>query len=62
MKRLIRIPFGKRKVIVLSGTYYIDSFVERSIFILVDGEKYFKIKKGKLKKMGMKYFGENKKK
>ncbi len=55
MKRMTRIPFGKRKVIKLSGAHYINSFVEGSIFILVDGEKYYKIKKGKLKKMGMKY-------
>lgn len=62
MKRMTRIPFGKRKVIKLSGAHYINSFVEGSIFIIVDGEKYYKIKKGKLRIMGMKSFEVKKEK
>ena len=62
MKKMIRIPFGKRKVIKLSGTHYINSFVEKSIFVIIDGEKYYKIKKGKLRSMGMKSFEVKKEK
>ena len=55
MKKVVRLNFRKWKVVKISGAYYINSFVEKSNIIIIDGERYYKIKKGKLRNMGMKF-------
>ena len=55
MKKVVRLNFKKWKIVKISGAYYINSFVEKSSIVRIDGESYYKIKKGKLKNMGMKF-------
>ena len=55
MKKVVRLNFRKWKIVKISGAYYINSFVEKSSIVRIDGERYYKIKKGKLKNMGMKF-------
>jgi len=55
MKKVVRLNFKKWKVVKISGAYYINSFVEKSSIVRIDGERYYKIKKGKLRNMGMKF-------
>lgn len=55
MKKVVRLNFKKWKVVKISGAYYINSFVEKSRIVRIDGERYYKIKKGKLRNMGMKF-------
>lgn len=55
MKKVVRLNFRKWKVVKISGAYYINSFVEKSSIVRIDGERYYKIKKGKLRNMGMKF-------
>ncbi len=62
MKKMVRLNFGKSKVVKFSGAYYVNFYVEKSLFVLIDGEKYYKIKKGKLRSMGMKSFEVKKEK
>lgn len=57
MKKMVRLNFGKSKVVKFSGAYYVNFYVEKSLFVLIDEEKYYKIKKGKLRSLGMKNFG-----
>ncbi len=60
MKKVVRLNFRKWKVVKMSGAYYINSFVEKSLIIKIEGERYYKIKKGKLRNMGMKFPSLNK--
>lgn len=60
MKKVVRLNFKKWKIVKISGAYYINSFVEKSVIVRIDGERYYKIKKGKLRNMGMKFPSLNK--
>jgi hypothetical protein len=60
MKKMVKLNFGKWKVVKFSGSYYVNFFVEKDLFVVIDGEKFFKIKKGKLRSLGMKYFEKKK--
>ena len=55
MKKVIRLNFRKWKIVKISGAYYINSFVEKSSIVRIDGERYYKIKKSKLRNLGMKF-------
>ena len=55
MKKVVRLNFKKWKIVKISGAYYINSFVEKSSIVRIDGERYYKIKKSKLRNMGMKF-------
>ena len=55
MKKVVRLNFRKWKVVKISGAYYINSFVEKSNIVKIDGERYYKIKKSKLRNLGMKF-------
>lgn len=55
MKKVVRLNFRKWKIVKISGAYYINSFVEKSSIVRIDGERYYKIKKGKLRNLGMKF-------
>ena len=44
MKKMVKLNFGKWKVVKFSGSYYVNFFVEKDLFVVIDGEKYFKIK------------------
>ena len=55
MKKVVRLNFRKRKIVKISGAYYINSFVEKSSIVRIDGERYYKIKKSKLRNLGMKF-------
>lgn len=55
MKKIKQINFQKWKIVKMSGAYYINIFVEKSPIILIQGTKFFKIKKDKLRKMGMRF-------
>jgi hypothetical protein len=55
MKKIKQIRFQKWKIVKMSGAYYINTFVEKSIIIVIDGTKFFKIKKDKLRRLGMRF-------
>jgi hypothetical protein len=55
MKKVVRLNFRKWKIVKISGAYYINSFVEKSNIVKIDGERYYKIKKSKLRNLGMKF-------
>jgi len=55
MKKVVRLNFRKWKIVKISGAYYINSFVEKSNIVRIDGERYYKIKKSKLRNLGMKF-------
>ena len=55
MKKVVRLNFKKWKIVKISGAYYINSFVEKSSIVRIDGERYYKIKKSKLRNLGMKF-------
>lgn len=55
MKKVVRLNFKKWKIVKISGAYYINSFVEKSSIVRIDGERYYKIKKSKLRNMGVKF-------
>jgi hypothetical protein len=55
MKKVVRLNFKKWKIVKISGAYYINSFVEKSGIVRIDGERYYKIKKEKLRNLGMKF-------
>ena len=55
MKKIKQIRFQKWKIVKMSGAYYINTFVEKSPIILIQDTKFFKIKKDKLRKMGMRF-------
>ena len=55
MKKVVRLNFRKWKIVKISGAYYINSFVEKSSIVRIDGESYYKIKKSKLRNLGMKF-------
>ena len=44
MKKVVRLNFRKWKIVKISGAYYINSFVEKSKIVRIDGERYYKIK------------------
>ena len=53
MKTIKKTQFRRLQIIKLSGAYYVNSFVEKSIFMTVEGVKYYKISKAKLRNMGV---------
>jgi hypothetical protein len=53
MKKIKKTQFRRLQIIKLSGAYYVNSFVEKSIFITVEGVKFFKVSKSKLRAMGV---------
>lgn len=55
MKKIKQLNFQKWKIVKMSGAYYINTFVEKSPIILIQGSKFYKIKKDKLRKMGMRF-------
>ena len=53
MKTIKKTQFRRLQIIKLSGAYYVNSFVEKSIFITAEGVKFYKISKAKLRNMGV---------
>jgi hypothetical protein len=53
MKKIKKFRFRRLEIIKLSGAHYVNSFMEKSIYIIVDGVKYFKVSKTKLRAMGV---------
>ena len=53
MKGIKQITLRKYKIVKISGKYYIN-LTNCNQFIIVNGEKYYEIKKPRLKKLGMK--------
>ena len=60
MKTIKKIQFRRLQIIKLSGAYYVNTFVEKSVFITLGGVKFFKVKKSKLRQMGV-IFAEDRK-
>jgi hypothetical protein len=55
MKTITKTKFQKWTVIQLSGALYVNFFVEKSIYIVLDGVRFYKIKKAVLRRMGMRF-------
>jgi hypothetical protein len=55
MKKIKQLNFQKWKIVKMSGAYYINTFVEKSPIILIQDTKFFKIKKDKLRRLGMRF-------
>ncbi len=53
MKKIKKFRFRRLEIIKLSGVHYVNTFVEKSIFITVEGVKFFKVSKTKLRAMGV---------
>lgn len=60
MKKIVKLNFKKWKVVKFSGNYYVNFAIEGSLFVVIGGVKYYKIKKGKLRSLGMNRFEEKK--
>jgi hypothetical protein len=60
MKTIKKIQFRRLQIIKLSGAYYVNTFVEKSVFITLEGVKFFKVKKSKLRQLGV-IFAEDRK-
>lgn len=56
MKLNERIKFEKKMILELNGSFYVHWFVEKSSYITIEAERYYKIKKGKIKRLSMKNF------
>jgi len=54
MKKIKNLCFRNFKVVKVSGTYYIN-LSSNAMSILISGEKFYRIKKCELRKMGMKF-------
>ena len=54
MKKIKRIQFKKYKILKISGRYFINMSNE-NVFVVIDGIKYYNIKRKDLRFMGMKF-------
>lgn len=54
MKKIKNLCFRNFKVVKVSGTYYIN-LSSNTMSILISGEKFYRIQKCDLRKMGMKF-------
>ena len=60
MKKIVKLNFKNWKVVKFSGSYYVNFAIENSLFVVLGGVKYYKIKKGNLRSLGMNRFEEKK--
>ena len=54
MKKIKQIQFKKYKILKISGRYFINMSNE-NVFVVIDGIKYYNIKRKDLRFMGMKF-------
>jgi hypothetical protein len=60
MNKIVKLKFKNWQVVKFSGSYYVNFAIEDSLFVVIKGVKYYKIKKEKLRSLGMKRFEEKK--
>jgi hypothetical protein len=55
MKKIHQFSFRKWSIVKLSGAYYVNFFVEKSVFIVIDGVRHYKVKKAVLRRLGVRF-------